>query len=308
MKSDAFDNERKQLIDLKNLSSVYGEANVKHTKKYAYGRSYAKNGLLMTRRQIRSVLCSGGKTIQEQGHTDYDMKNAHYSILQGVMKLNEIDTPEIDKYIKNRDKLINRYARKYPSENGVQDHAGAKELFIKAMYGGKWTHEKEEPESFTRLSKECARLAKKIVKRNPDIVKQAQDKVINKSDDMPDDVYNLNGKVLSYFLQEVEHNVLDCMYCYFVSEGIIKDNRCSLQADGIMIPKGNTNIHFKQILTKLNKYIVKHIGFKVEIVMKPFIENITMDKIMEHQIVVSKPKVLEIPEVEYSKYLTHQMC
>ena len=76
------------------------------TQKYAYGRSYAKNGLLMTRRQIRSVLCS-------KKHTDDDMKNAHYSILRGIMKLSDVDTPEIDNFINNREKMIERYAKKY---------------------------------------------------------------------------------------------------------------------------------------------------------------------------------------------------
>ena len=50
---------------------------------------------------------------------------------------------------------------------------------------------------------------------------------------------NLNGKVLSHYLQEFVHVIIDEVFMYCVSKKHIVDNNCSLQADGIMIPKVN---------------------------------------------------------------------
>jgi len=65
-------------------------------------------------------------------------------------------------------------------------------------------------------------------------------------------ISNLNRKCLSHYLQKFEHVIMDEVYMYCVSKKIIVDNNCSLQADGIMIPKVNMK---DSLLNELSKHI-----------------------------------------------------
>ena len=64
--------------------------------------------------------------------------------------------------------------------------------------------------------------------------------------------------MLSHYLQECEHLILNEVFMYFVSKKYIVDNNCSLQADGIMIPKVNMK---DSLLNELSKHIKKTVGF-----------------------------------------------
>ena len=81
--------------------------------------------------------------------------------------------------------------------------------------------------------------------------------MVEKMNDENDFISNINGKVLSHYLQEFEHVILDEVFKYCTDKRNAKhqyivENNCSLQADGIMIPKAN----FKpSLLTELSKHI-----------------------------------------------------
>ena len=80
-------------------------------------------------------------------------------------------------------------------------------------------------------------------------------------EDMKDEegyVSNLNGKCLSHYLQECEHVILNEVSMYCVSKKYIIDNNCSLQANGIMIPKAN---YKDSLLNELSKHIKKNCWF-----------------------------------------------
>jgi transcriptional regulator of NAD metabolism len=97
------------------------------------------------------------------------------------------------------------------------------------------------------LVAETRSIAKHITEENPDIKN-----MVEKMNDENDFISNMNGKVLSHYLQEFEHIILDEVFKYCNHKKYIVENNCSLQADGIMIPKGN----FKpSLLTELSKHI-----------------------------------------------------
>jgi transcriptional regulator of NAD metabolism len=122
------------------------------------------------------------------------------------------------------------------------------------MYCGNFLLEGNEPDYYKELVAETRSIAQLITSQNPDIKSMVED---IKEDDTQY-ISNLNGKCLSHYLQEFEHVIMDEVYMYCVSKKCIVDNNCSLQADGIMVPKVNMK---DSLLNKLYKHIKKTVGF-----------------------------------------------
>ena len=125
----------------------------------------------------------------------------------------------------------------------------AKRVFLVAMYCGNFLLEGDEPDYYKDLVTETRSIAQLITSQNPDIKSMVE---MMKEDE--DYISNLNGKVLSHYLQEFEHVILNEVFMYCVSKKYIIDNNCSLQADGIMIPKAN---YKDSLLNELSKHIKK---------------------------------------------------
>ena len=125
-------------------------------------------------------------------------------------------------------------------------------MFLVAIYCGNFILEGKEPKFYAELVNEPRSIAKIITDQNPDIKTMVE--TIKESTG----VTNIYGKVLSHYLQEFEHVILNEVFTYCISKKIIVDNDCSLQADGIMIP--NTNIKagtVESLLIGLSKQIKK---------------------------------------------------
>ena len=78
----------------------------------------------------------------------------------------------------------------------------AKRVFLVAMYCGNFLLERDEPDYYKELVAETRSIAQLITSQNPDIKSMVET--------MKDDnISNLNGKVLSHYLQEFEHVIID---------------------------------------------------------------------------------------------------
>jgi len=290
--SKIYKNELKQLLDYKKMINNDGYIYIHMKKNNQYGRSHTKISLLQIRREIR-------QTIAKDIYSDVDIENCHVVILQQICKKNKIKTPQLDDYINNRKEHLLKIMKEYDV-----DRDEAKRVFLVATYCGDFLIEgKKEPEFYKEFVKETRSIAKRITSENPEIKEMV--KKLNEEDVLT----NLNGKVLSHYLQEFEHVILDEVFKYCTTKKYIVDNDCSLQADGIMIPKA---IYKESILDELSKHIKKTIGFTLKFTEKKM-ETHYCDIIDDHIIDFVVPKFdKELPSLTYepdvighNKYLSN---
>jgi len=239
--SKIFKNELKQIMEYKKMINSDGFIYIDMKKTNPFGRSHARLSLLQIRREVR-------QTITKDLYTDVDIENAHVVILQQLCKKNKVQTPKLDDYINYREMYLMKLMNEY---NINRDDA--KRVFLVAMYCGNFLLEEDEPSYYKELVAETRSIAKHITEENPDI-KLMVEKMNEDVNATHQYISNINGKVLSHYLQEFEHVILDEVFKYCTDKKYIFENNCSLQADGIMIPKAN----FKpSLLTELSKHIKK---------------------------------------------------
>ena len=277
-----FKNELKQLMEYKKMIGPDGFIYIDMKKNNTYGRSHARLSLLQIRREIR-------QSITKDLYTDVDIENCHVVILQQICKKNKIMTPNLDDYINNRETYLNKLMTDYSVNRD-----DAKRVFLVAMYCGNFLLEGDEPDYYKELVAETRSIAKLITSQNPDIKSMVE---TMKEDDY---ISNLYGKVLSHYLQEIEHVILNEVFMYCVNKKYIVDNNCSLQADGIMIPKVN---YKDSLLCELSKHIKKTVGFNLKFTEKEMKQHYC-DIVDDHIInfVVTKierelPKLTQSPNV-----------
>ena len=277
---------------LKKYMSKYNKSDKKflvpvlntRTKGLNYGRVVPQNnlGLSHIRREIRHTIT----TIKEKNkyYYDIDVVNCHYYLLSQICSQNGLKTDAIDKYIKDREKLL-----KNLMEEAKIDRAKAKQLFIAIIYGAsfnKWKKDNEiELNEKSKINKFIEELKlnietvrKTIIEKNPKIGYEVEKNKILKNERY----YNYEASFLSTYLQEHECRVLECMYLFFLNKNIIKNKICTLCADGIMVPKENID-NIDETMKELEKVIEKTLGFKLKLEQKEMNEDY-LEELEEKQI------------------------
>ena len=271
-----YKNELNQLIEYKKMINSDGYIYINMKKNKPYGRSHASLSLLQIRRQIR-------QSITKDIYVDVDIENCHVVILQQICKKNKVKTPKMDDYVNNREQHLKQIMDEFdvPRDD-------AKRVFLVAIYCGNFILEGKEPQFYTDLISETRSIAKIITNQNPEIKEMVEQE---------EKVTNVNGKVLSHYLQEFEHLILDEVFKYCVSKKCIVDNDCSLQADGIMIRKEN---YKESVLNELTKHIKKTIGFNLKFTQKQMTQHYC-DIVNDHQLDFKVPKLdRNMPELTFS--------
>lgn len=256
--SMTFENEKQQLQllrkNIKNnkLKVVYKKA------KYGYGRIYPQKSLSLCslRRQIRH-------TLSFHQYIDIDVMNCHPELLLQICEHNNIKTKYLKQYVKNRNEILTEVQIEYKC-----DRDKAKLLFIILAYYGSfdtWISdnniEKKEPSDFIQdYINELQWIGLKIVKANPELLKAVKDA----------EKKNEKASVVSIFLQEKERQVLEVVYEYLKSKGIIVNKECVLCFDGIMILKSKYN---SDLLEELSQDVLTRLGFKLKFTEKEMNEH-----------------------------------
>lgn len=266
-------NELEQLLKYESLITK-GFAYVQYNKvaNMDYGRVHPKNslGLFSIRREIR-------QTLSKNKLVDIDIVNAHPVMLLQICKQNNIEHSYLKKYVNFRSKYLEQLQKAYlasiDDSNKLKDVS--KNLFIRLLYLGKalgWfkdnyiemkdTKEYHSINKFiTRFEDEMEVIAEKICEANPLLVELVK----KRKNDQNKKKYNLNGAVMSYFLQEYECQILECMFNYCVKHKYIVDNVCVLCADGFMILKDKFKI---ELLNELENEVYNKTGFKINLSQK----------------------------------------
>lgn len=286
-------NELEQLTKYRALIDKQGYANVRYNKVNGmeYGRvnPIGALGLFPIRREIR-------QTLSKLKLIDIDIENAHPVMLLQICEQNNIECKYLKKYVNFRSKYLEQLQKAYlasiDNKNELKDKS--KNLFIRLLYLGLvngWFVDNKidliDTKEYHSINKfifgfenEMQEIAQKICEKNPILV----DLVKKRKQDQNKKKYNLNGAVMSYFLQEYECQILECMYNYCVKHKYIVNNVCVLCADGFMILKDK----FKQeLLEELEQEVLLKIGFKIKLTTKEMTQDY-LDILDEHVIESNK--------------------
>ena len=267
-------NELEQLTKYRALIDKQGYANIRYNKVNGmeYGRvnPIGALGLFPIRREIR-------QTLSKLKLTDIDIENAHPVMLLQICEQNNIECKYLKKYVNFRHKYLEQLQKAYlasiDDKNELKDKS--KQLFIRLLYlglvDGWFTDNKielKDTKEYHSINKfifgfehEMKEISEKICEKNPLLVELVK----KRKQDQNKKKYNLNGAVMSYFLQEYECQILECMYHYCVKHKYIVNNVCVLCADGFMILKDK----FKQeLLQELEQEVLIKTGFNIKLTTK----------------------------------------
>lgn len=228
------------------------------------GRYFAKGSLSLQSlpRQIRH-------TIAKEFYYDIDIVNCHPVILYQYCNKNNIDTPELKKYIDGREKIINEIIEK----NQITKEE-AKILILKITNGADGEHIKKSKCLFIRdYHDEIKNIHEKICKipENDKYVK------IGKKNSDKKNGYNKNGSSVNVLLTDIENNILNCMIDYLKNKNIINQN-VVLVFDGLMILKEDVKQPLEDIIKELQEYIKNKIDYDMKIILKEMNEYIIINE------------------------------
>jgi hypothetical protein len=255
--SITFENEKDQLLKIKNKLKK-GKLEVKYNKvKYGYGRVYphASLSLCSIRRELR-------QTLSLNQYVDIDIENCHPVILMQICKANNIECRYLTQYVEQREQILLDVCNKYKCTRDI-----AKKLFLRLSYLGGfdgWLSD-NEIEVEDRLNfiqdyiNELKCIGNDILSNNPELVK------IVKAEKKK----NEKASVMSIFLQEKECLLLEIVYNYLTKKSLINRD-CVLCFDGIMIQKDKYN---PDLLNDLSEHILSQTGFRIIFTQKEMNQN-----------------------------------
>ena len=258
-----------------------------------FGRANPKAniGLFGMRRALRHTLANSYSV-------DWDIVNAHPTMLLQICKANGLACDKLEIYVENREDILQRIM----TCTGCNE-ARAKMLFIRLLYFGRfenWLKEKKDEDDniiekeidiyafqdatditqyIDDLTTQLAKIGEIIVASNPKLAKEVDKNKEKKGFDQ--DEYNRTGSIVSFFLQEYEIRILEVIYKYCVKKGYIKNNVCVLCADGIMLLR--ELIQDADLATEFNAVVLEETGFNLRFKEKVMDEDMT-DILDEHKI------------------------
>jgi hypothetical protein len=285
--------ELEQLGKYYNKINNNGYAEIKYCKTNDmedWGRVFPMNsiGLYSIRRQLRH-------TLAKNYYVDIDVKNCHPEVLLQLCNKKGVEPKYLKYYANKRDKIFDLLYKLYLNhiESKSEKRDKAKQLFIRLLYFGtfeNWLKDEdlelinineydEDDINYNDIiklhsfidgfTKELNKIGKEIIKANPDLEKLVENKKAKRDEELS---YNKKGSIVSYYLQEYENQILECIYKYLVSKKIINQNMPDvvLCADGLMIPKDKYN---KELLNELQNEIYNELNFTLSLLDKDMDED-----------------------------------
>ena len=179
---------------------------------------------------------------------DIDMENAHPSILLQYCKKNDIKCDNLEYYVDNRDKVVEKIMNDYQMNKG-----DVKQLFLSVMNGGK--RDGITDPFFTKFKTECERIHTFITSLNPKLHKD----VCKRKE------FNINGSLTNIILCTLENEILLYAVQYLMSKGYKVD---VLVFDGCMIRKEEDKEITDKLLNGLNVYVLEKTGYDIKFIEK----------------------------------------
>lgn len=279
------------------------------------GRIYPKGSLSLgcIRAEPRGFLTEGF-------YADFDIKNAHPSLLLQIFHRAGIETPSLREYVYHRDTYITEMMRVLKTDDGLITKKRAKQLFIMVIYGGgivSWMKgdgvdnkpilNYEELSHYTRkffddYEKEVKSLIiKTIADNNPEVV--AECRRMGKK--------NPEASTTSIYAQCIERYILETMYQYCQSNQLLNLSKNQRQTpkslgkkytrdailcfDGLMLLREhieNARLSIPEVIAGMEKYVEDKTTFKVVIEEKRIDYGYTNEQVIDAQIKKEPIKIL----------------
>jgi hypothetical protein len=184
-------------------------------------------------RIVRGYLC-------ENTMVDFDMKNAHPTILLQLCQRYDIPYDYLQSYVDNREEIINKLM-----ENGIgEDRDDVKRLILKIMNGGYSFHTKSH-EWLGKFHEELKCIRESLRKHYPKEYEIATFAKKRKQSN-----YNIDGSGLNMVLCKYERQYLDKMIKYAISKDLRIGSLCH---DGNMLIKDDS-LDYDSIAKDLSLY------------------------------------------------------
>jgi adenylate kinase family enzyme len=210
--------------------------------KLGFGRLYGTKGSFETlEKECRGTIC-------KDYYHDIDIVNCHpVLLLQFARKKYNVDLPEVDKYVSNRE----TYLKNVMTENAV-NREDAKSAIISVLYGGSVN----QASYLHELSQEVRGFSKKLFTMD----EYAELGRACKSEK------NIYGSFLAFILQTEERHCMLAMKENLESQGFSVDVLCY---DGVMIRKRDKDGVVPDILA-CEQAVEAKTGYKISLVTKEF--------------------------------------
>lgn len=262
MRPNCFENNYNPFTILNKylMKSRNGVVKTEYKQNNGFGRFYAVKSISMQSmpREIRH-------TLAKDLYADIDVVNAHPVILMHLCKNKDMSPKILNKYIKNREKMLERL--KVDRETG-------KTLILSMINGGKSAYESlvYKPKFLIEFKKEIEIIHKMF---------SMDDAFEKHKDERECQGYTKNHRAsyLNTLLCDFENRILQCMY-----EFLGNPEDAVMCFDGIMIRKDGLEAHD---LKACEKHINDTLGIKLELKEKPMTDGFDIND-----------GLLEIPKYE----------
>lgn len=315
MKSDhpEFTKERKSLLSnvIEKIDKKTSTLKIKHNQRYGLGRFYPDNSIspICLSRHIKHTL------FHHLNYIDLDMVKGHPTIIYNIAKMNNIELPTFEKYLKDPTHIFQQLIEYYSATDETPlTEDNVKDIFNISIYGGghkTWIEQMSEkgielatcePHSFVvQFIKECKIVMELIYLNNKDIVSRVKG---NLSDE-----YQIKSRTMSYWCGAVENEIIHICYKFLVKRGIIIDKKnVVLEYDGICF-KQNDEVDSElldSVLCELNDKILKETSLQVTMKWKGYkSENIhseIIEALNESQSEISETDQSEDSDDDYESF------
>ena len=209
------------------------------------GRQFVRGGcgLQSFSRKIRHTLVG-------ESFRDYDIKNAHPTLLAQYCGKNDIPCPRLQNYVKAREAHLENLPELTRDEG--------KDVVLSVMNGGSKLYNdlKVKPDWIRQFKNEIENILALILEKNPALGSAVK----------TEKETNISGSVMNHLMCDLENNCL-VKAIEYLKLTQIPIEYAVLMFDGFMLPK-----ECEVDLSALSKYVADKTGYVVEFVEKPMTE------------------------------------
>lgn len=236
------------------------------------------------------------------GWIDIDIVKCHPNIMVNIARVAKIDIPHIKRYIEECDVISKDVQRFYSPEDpdaSMVTLDQVKLLFNTLIYGGgvnSWFTTLEEDGIDKRTNEihpfvsgykqDCTKFMDLVYANNPDMVTtfRANPTLTN----IPE--YKMKMKVVSYFIQSIENEIIYIAAKILLANGLMKKNSFALEYDGICFkPEKDPNTEaaaFTAVLLEINNNINAKTGMNITMKWKSYNPEHILDDIIEERMAI----------------------
>ncbi len=216
------------------------------------GRRFAEGGL-----SLQSMFWRVRQTIAKQFYSDYDMVNAHPTILLQYCAKKGLKCPMLEMYVRDREPLLKVLC----DANGIdRDHA--KKVVLAVMNGGRADFDllEAKPDWLVQLKTDVT-LVHMSMWSDPRH-RETMRAVVKKKGE---EYRNLHGCLCNRILCDIENNLLEAALKFAAHTGVSVE-QAVLVFDGIMLPKDAVK---PETLPAMSAFMEAQTGYRVDMIEKP---------------------------------------